>query len=522
MNDANIAVLVNIIAAVESGHQVYGQRNYALYSPPYHSTPKEYTCTLGYACHYGHEAHALIQAIKDADLINFMRCDPDGLIDEALRHDWEALRWNPNKKEKACLIALIDSKVGHEVQDRIFAAKCKTMVDQCVQLYPGTAGNIKAQMMFAEIKHLGGLNPTKRIFDRLNGDFSLDAIMASLVKDQLDKTSTNQVGDKIFWSRHVKCRQFIDEYSVEESTLTEKDIIICGHGSGTPRTIRMDTYLSNRYAQKASNGKRKGIVIVRRYKYFTDEGRRKFHDTYKTILGRNTYSQSLRNYCYKKYGDGRYYSDCSSSVCLTLKEIGYDMSALNTAGIYSDSRFETVPVVIKDGHITNPEILKVGDFLEFVGNDPSRPLQIGHVEAVYEIGKAPDPGPEPQPDLKGKVKTLQEFLNVNYVHILRAAGTGQLVVDGDYGPKTRNAALAVWKYMANKYYDAALTIDNHNFANRCKAIAADITDAEVRKHYTLAEIQSGVAAGKGFADIAAFRVAKNVSLPADTWYKLFN
>ena len=40
---------------------------------------------------------------------------------------------------------------------------------------------------------------------------------------------------------------------------------------------------------------------------------------------------------------------------------------------------------IVKGHITNPEILKVGDCLLFVGSDPSRPLQIGHVEYVYEI-----------------------------------------------------------------------------------------------------------------------------------------
>lgn len=49
--------------------------------------------------------------------------------------------------------------------------------------------------------------------------------------------------------------------------------------------------------------------------------------------------------------------------------------------------FETVPVKIKNGHITNPEILKVGDAILFVGSDPSRPKQIGHVEYIYSINK---------------------------------------------------------------------------------------------------------------------------------------
>ncbi|MDD6411345.1 MAG: hypothetical protein PUG03_06095, partial [Oliverpabstia intestinalis] len=42
-------------------------------------------------------------------------------------------------------------------------------------------------------------------------------------------------------------------------------------------------------------------------------------------------------------------------------------------------------VVIKNGIIQNPEVLKVGDALMFKGSDSSRPLGIGHTEMVYEI-----------------------------------------------------------------------------------------------------------------------------------------
>jgi hypothetical protein len=58
---------------------------------------------------------------------------------------------------------------------------------------------------------------------------------------------------------------------------------------------------------------------------------------------------------------------------------------LNTAGIYESDLFEEVPVQIVNGHIVNPEILKVADCLLFRGNDPSRPLQIGHVEGVFNM-----------------------------------------------------------------------------------------------------------------------------------------
>jgi hypothetical protein len=166
--------------------------------------------------------------------------------------------------------------------------------------------------------------------------------------------------------------------------MTDKDVVICGHGSGTPSTKNLNTYSSSRYKSIAKNGKHKGIVAVKRHKKMTDDIRKKFHDAYKTILGRNAYSQSLRQYVFTAH-NGKYYSDCSSSGCAAYKKAGISIGLLNTAGVYNSSDFETVKVTIKEGHITNPEVLKVGDAILFAGDDASRPLQIGHVEYVYEI-----------------------------------------------------------------------------------------------------------------------------------------
>jgi len=171
--------------------------------------------------------------------------------------------------------------------------------------------------------------------------------------------------------------------------VTEKNIVLCGHGSGTPSTKVMSDYLTYRYSRKAPNGKDTGVVAVMRLKALTDSGRTKFHDKYKTILGRNGYNQGLRSYVYSAY-KGKYYSDCSSSGCATFKAIGYNVPLLNTAGIYQSSLFTEVKVNIKNGHITNPEVLKVGDCILFRGSDPLRPKQIGHVEYVYEIKGSSD------------------------------------------------------------------------------------------------------------------------------------
>lgn len=109
--------------------------------------------------------------------------------------------------------------------------------------------------------------------------------------------------------------------------------------------------------------------------------------TYREIIGRNKYSQSLRDYCFTKYKDGKYYSDCSSSVCHTYKKAGYGFGILNTVGMYNSAKLTVVPVKIVKGIIQNPEVLRLADMLLFAGNDPSRKSAgyVGHVEMVGEI-----------------------------------------------------------------------------------------------------------------------------------------
>lgn len=115
---------------------------------------------------------------------------------------------------------------------------------------------------------------------------------------------------------------------------------------------------------------------------------------YQTILGRNLYSQPRRAYCFRKYSDGRYYSDCSSSVALSYREAGYPIADNagntnpNTVGLYQARCLADVPVVIQNGVIQNPEILRPGDLLLFAGTDSSRAYAdcVGHVEMVARTG----------------------------------------------------------------------------------------------------------------------------------------
>lgn len=204
-------------------------------------------------------------------------------------------------------------------------------------------------------------------------------------------------------------------------TMTDEKVTICGHGSGTPRLANLRQYSSNRYKQVAPNGVRKGIVAVKRLKSLTDAGRKKYVDAYHKIIGRNIYHQGLREYVFTPY-NGKYYSDCSSSQTAALSQAGEKVPMLNTAGIYNSSLFITVNVKIKEGHIVNPEVLKVGDLILFAGNDPSRPKQIGHVEGVYAIAGETQAAHKPEvqyaqhnnKDLAGKYRVSASSLNLRY------------------------------------------------------------------------------------------------------------
>lgn len=254
--------------------------------------------------------------------------------------------------------------------------------------------------------------------------------------------------------------------------MQESEITICGHGGGTPSKKNLKEYCSKRYAEISKNKKHKGLIAVRRLKVLDNSHRTKFVSKYNTILGRNIYSQNLRNYVYTKYPQtGKYYSDCSSSGMATFRNIGYTkVPMLNTAGIYQSQLFEDVPAIIKHGHIQNPEVLKVGDCLLFVGEDPSRPLQIGHVEYVYKLnnGKQPKKHKVALPTLRKGDKGDEVKLLQNNLNSCKLTST-KIAEDGDFGPKT-DALLKVFQKKYKLVVDGIYGIKSAN--KMCDIIGA--------------------------------------------------
>ena len=216
MNDKNMKVLTNIIGAVESGGQIYGNRRYDAYAGPYTNSNKEVTCTLGWAQNYGNEGRKLCKMILQKDPAAFREADTAN-IESKLSVDWVAAKWAPTTAQKRALIAIITTPAGKECQDALFAELMEKYIKNAVE-YGVT--DVKAQMMWCEIEHLGGLSPTKRIFNRAAKPYTPDSIFASLIKDQNDTSNNNQVGDKKFQSRHECCVKWIKQYAAEEGVVS--------------------------------------------------------------------------------------------------------------------------------------------------------------------------------------------------------------------------------------------------------------------------------------------------------------
>lgn len=94
------------------------------------------------------------------------------------------------------------------------------------------------------------------------------------------------------------------------------------------------------------------------------------------MIGRNIYSQSLRQYAIEPYSDGKYYSDCSSMCSAAYMTAGYNVGWNNTYSFCDHKDFYTVPCAQSGQHLIKPEnVLKVADLI----------IWPGHMSMVHHI-----------------------------------------------------------------------------------------------------------------------------------------
>lgn len=251
MTKEQLAILTNIIGAVESGGQVYGKRRYEAYAGKKANSANEKTCTLGWAQNYGNEGRTLCKMVLATDPTVFRKADTAG-IETKLNTDWEATGWNPSAAEKTALIAIITTDAGKKCQDNLFEQLMATYIKSAESF---GVTSVQAQMMWCEIEHLGGLKPVQRIFKRAAKPYTPDTIFTSLLQDQQDTSNGNQVGDKLYQSRHECCVKWIKQYVTESTTAASTS----GSGLTAEKILNVERQW---VGWGRSNGKQKTIIDI--------------------------------------------------------------------------------------------------------------------------------------------------------------------------------------------------------------------------------------------------------------------
>lgn len=544
MNDDSLKILCNIIGGVETGGQIYGNRRYDAYKEPDKKIPNEHTITLGWAQYYGYEANKLIKRIKEKDPKTFYEldtCDPS--INTMLNKDWVKIHWYPTEAQKNVLKNLITTKVGRECQDELFYELMNTFITDCEDDY---TSSVPAIIMYCEIRHLGGKSAVNRIFNRCNGNYSLENIMASLVADQRDTSSSNQVGDKIFWSRHVKCNQWIQDYVKEDNPVAYD-----------PYAVLAVAEDEVGYLEKASNANLYDKTANAGYGNYTKYGK----DLYEWTKGEagDTYGVSYQwcdqfvDWCFVKaygyesakklLGGWSAYTPTSASY---YKKMG---RWSNTPAVGAQIFFHNSERICHTGLVYNYDANYV---YTIEGNTSAGSSVVPNGGGVYRKSYSrsnsrisgygiPDYGETVEPDtpLRNNVAIGQAWLNQNYARVLSTYCGALLIVDGKYGTKTRAGALAVWKDLMNRKFGTSLDPSNENFYSKTKLTASNAR-VMMGTTGTFTYICELILSARGYYNgdmdglcgnglrtaIANFQTDKSLKVDgvcgADTWEVLFN
>lgn len=199
---AQMAVLRKIIYAVETGGQVYGNARYDDFTEAYTNTPEEHAITIGAGQWYGPEAKTLLNTIRWQYPDVFAALDTAGIASDLDNCNWSTYKLSKNSARAKCIVKIINSEAGRAVQDQLIDQQMLKYLEEARSL---GVTDLKAMMMCANLRHLGGLGAVKRVLNKTAKPYTMENIYAALLTD-----TGNQVG--AFRSRNLKVRNWLNQY----------------------------------------------------------------------------------------------------------------------------------------------------------------------------------------------------------------------------------------------------------------------------------------------------------------------
>lgn len=179
-------ILIKIIAAVETGGQIYGQARYDDYTPAYSNCSNETSCTIGAFQEYGSLAKGLLQEILNTYPTTFRKYDNAGIESDLKRTSWTGYSPARGSAKAKAIQAIISSPDGIKVQNNRIQ---KQMESHIAFAQKQGVSDVNALFMCANFIHQGGQSACTRILKKTQKPYTLDHLYAAC------KTDTgNQVG----------------------------------------------------------------------------------------------------------------------------------------------------------------------------------------------------------------------------------------------------------------------------------------------------------------------------------------
>ncbi len=191
---AQLAVLRKIMYAVETGGQVYGNAKYDDFTEAYTNTSNEHAITIGAGQWYATEAQRLLKLIRTKmGATKWAQYDTAGIGTDLDTKNWSTYKLSKTSAKAKCIQKILATAEGIAAQDQLIDEQMVKYLQEAKDL---GVKNLDAQMMCANLRHLGGLSAVKRVLGK-SSNYTLKGIYDAL------KTDTgNQVGT--FRSRNDK------------------------------------------------------------------------------------------------------------------------------------------------------------------------------------------------------------------------------------------------------------------------------------------------------------------------------
>jgi hypothetical protein len=226
------SVMRNIIYAVETGGQIYGNARYNDFTPAYTNSRTEKAITIGAGCWYATEAQRLLKLIRQADPDTFARLDTAGIGEDLDNANWSTYGSDgttiPNDQplsagqshrtiekgsDKAVAIQnIINTDVGRSIQNQLVDEQMAQYVQEAAKL---GVTDLKARMFCANLRHLGGSGGMSRVIKNCINDgleLTMDNLWATMLKHDDQSSTGNEVGSPIYHTRHQRVMSWLNTY----------------------------------------------------------------------------------------------------------------------------------------------------------------------------------------------------------------------------------------------------------------------------------------------------------------------